>query len=223
MPARSCQHKYRFIVRLCRIDAVSVGEIQQCPRLADTAFGIKRLYRPEHGAEIRAAPAQNFHLIRVALPLLPAGNQRRVLQAAVALKKDHLHFPEKVLPGAQNGVGLLKKPADQLPAAGGGGVNGDGQRVQTPDLLVFQRLHQGQVAVALHAQMVVDIVKALLVGFQLFPGEGVAPQKFSKVIQRLVQRKGGILSAAGKAAPAALPQLSAAGENAFPPGFQRVG
>ena len=59
------------------------------------------------------------------------------LNTTVTLDNIYFHFLKKILPGAEDLVGLSKESPDQLLGTGTRGINGDHQFLQTIHFFVF--------------------------------------------------------------------------------------
>ena len=95
---------------------------------------------------------------------------------------------EEVLLLAQDVVGLGDEPLHQIAADGAGGVDGDDEFLDPPDLLVLQRLHQGHIAVQGQTVGIIDIVKLVLVHLGDLSQAGVAAEKVGVVVGLPVYR-----------------------------------
>ncbi|CAN3995591.1 DNA-binding protein, partial [Dysosmobacter welbionis] len=95
--------------------------------------------------------------------VLLAGDLPVLLHLRVALDDVEIDLGEEVFLLAQDVVGLGDEPLHQVAADGAGGVDGDDEFLDPPDLLVLQRLHQGHIAVQGQTVGVVDIVELVLI------------------------------------------------------------
>ena len=95
---------------------------------------------------------------------------------------------EEVFLLAQDVVGLGDEPLHQVAADGAGGVDGDDEFLDPPDLLVLQRLHQGHIAVQGQTVGVVDIVELVLIHLGDLAQAHIAAEEIRIVIRLPVHR-----------------------------------
>ena len=95
---------------------------------------------------------------------------------------------EEVFLLAQDVVGLGDEPLHQVAADGAGGVDGDDEFLDPPDLLVLQRLHQGHIAVQGQTVGVVDIVELVLIHLGDLAQAHIAAEEVRIVIRLPVHR-----------------------------------
>ena len=129
---------------------------------------------------------------------------------------------KEVFPTAENTVGLLQKPADQGCVTGPGGIYGNGQGIQPPNLFIFQRLQQGHIAIVLHSQIVEEVVKALLIDFHFLPGQSKPAQIPAEIIETAPIPLLLLRICRGTAAAGTKPHSLSAGRQAPPPANQRL-
>ena len=109
------------------------------------------------------------------------------LNATVTLDNIYFHFLKKILPGTEDLVSLSKKSPNQLLGTGTRGINGDHQFLQTIHFFVFQRLDQRQISILLHSKIIKNIIKAILIQLDFFPGKSKFSEKFPIIISAFVQ------------------------------------
>ncbi|CAN4037816.1 DUF4340 domain-containing protein, partial [Dysosmobacter welbionis] len=154
----------RVVVRLfLRKDAAAVGEVDHALEVGELSGPDQLVHVLKHRAEVRAAEAVELHGVQIVVEVLLAGDLPVLLHLRVALDDVEIDLGEEVFLLAQDVVGLGDEPLHQVAADGAGGVDGDDEFLDPPDLLVLQRLHQGHIAVQGQTVGVVDIVELVLI------------------------------------------------------------
>ena len=129
-----------------------------------------------------------LHGVQIAVEVLLAGDLPVLLDLRVALDDVEVDLGEEVLLLAQDVVGLGDESLHQVATDGAGGVDGDDELLDPPDLLVLQRLHQGHIAVQGQAVGVVDIVELVLVHLGDLAQAHIAAEEVRVVVRLPVHR-----------------------------------
>ena len=129
-----------------------------------------------------------LHGVQIVVEVLLAGDLPVLLHLRVALDDVEIDLGEEVFLLAQDVVGLGDEPLHQVAADGAGGVDGDDEFLDPPDLLVLQRLHQGHIAVQGQTVGVVDIVELVLIHLGDLAQAHIAAEEVRIVIRLPVHR-----------------------------------
>ena len=109
--------------------AAAVSEVDQSLEILKFPVPPQGLHIFKHRAKIRAAQTTNLHGLKILVKLLLTGDLPVLLNICITLNDVQVDFREKAFRGAQDVVGLLHKPLDQL-------SGGEQQRVALARALV---------------------------------------------------------------------------------------